>query len=457
MTLKQLQYVVTVAEEGNITGAAKRLYIAQPSLTAAIHELENEFGITIFIRSNKGIKLTSEGEEFLGYARQVLDQTELKNCLGYISVYGIEPESIDGVYQIATYNNLRWLSATVNKGNTGINAVMVDDIDLAEVANWISIGNNSNPFTGNFNGQNHKITNFNQSTPANYGGLFGMVKEGSVSNFSIEGTLICNHPINGVIGACDNSQITNVHSALNIDATASGLTHTGGITGEASNSTVIRNCSFSGTLTVGPGNNDCFAGIAAYTNTGSFYNCANYGTITFDNAGCFAAGIFGYVNNASCGGIHNCLGVGKIEYTGGTSTYAGALIGWLRNYSSAAFETSFWLADCAERASGSNTLSTNFSASASEMASGAICFALNEGQETPQWFQTLGVDPYPVLDPTHGFVKRAEDGTFYNDGTAIESIKTDIPQDKVYTINGIRVEKTQKGVYIINGKKVMVK
>ncbi len=77
MTLKQLQYVVTVAEEGNITGAAKRLYIAQPSLTAAIHELENEFGITIFIRSNKGIKLTSEGEEFLGYARQVLDQTEL--------------------------------------------------------------------------------------------------------------------------------------------------------------------------------------------------------------------------------------------------------------------------------------------------------------------------------------------------------------------------------------------
>ena len=77
MTLKQLQYVVTVADEGNITSAAKKLFIAQPSLTAAIHELENEFNITIFIRSNKGIKLTPEGEEFLGYARQVLDQTEL--------------------------------------------------------------------------------------------------------------------------------------------------------------------------------------------------------------------------------------------------------------------------------------------------------------------------------------------------------------------------------------------
>ena len=77
MTLKQLQYLVTVAEEGNITNAAKRLFISQPSLTASIHELESELDITVFSRSNKGIKVTSEGEEFLGYARQVLEQTTL--------------------------------------------------------------------------------------------------------------------------------------------------------------------------------------------------------------------------------------------------------------------------------------------------------------------------------------------------------------------------------------------
>ncbi len=70
-------YAVTVAEEGNLSNAAKKLFIAQPSLTAAIHDLEEEFGIQIFIRSNKGIKVTSEGEEFLGYARQVLEQTKL--------------------------------------------------------------------------------------------------------------------------------------------------------------------------------------------------------------------------------------------------------------------------------------------------------------------------------------------------------------------------------------------
>ena len=77
MTLKQLRYIVTVAETGNITEAAGKLFIAQPSLTASIQELEKEFDIRIFERGKKGISLTKEGEEFLGYARQVLDQTNL--------------------------------------------------------------------------------------------------------------------------------------------------------------------------------------------------------------------------------------------------------------------------------------------------------------------------------------------------------------------------------------------
>ena len=79
MTLKQLRYAVTVAETGNMTEAARRLFIAQPSLTSAIMELEKEFGITIFSRSNKGIEITKDGEEFLGYARQILDQADLFN------------------------------------------------------------------------------------------------------------------------------------------------------------------------------------------------------------------------------------------------------------------------------------------------------------------------------------------------------------------------------------------
>lgn len=74
MTLQQLRYVTAVAEKGTITEAADGLYISQPSLTNAIHELEKEMNIRIFNRTNKGISLSKEGEDFLGYARQVLEQ-----------------------------------------------------------------------------------------------------------------------------------------------------------------------------------------------------------------------------------------------------------------------------------------------------------------------------------------------------------------------------------------------
>lgn len=77
MTLQQLRYIVTVAETGNITEAAKRLFISQPSLTNAIHELEKEMQITIFNRTNKGVSVSNEGDTFLSYARQVLEQTNL--------------------------------------------------------------------------------------------------------------------------------------------------------------------------------------------------------------------------------------------------------------------------------------------------------------------------------------------------------------------------------------------
>lgn len=77
VTLQQLKYVVTVAETGNITEAAKRLFISQPSLSNAIHDLEKEMQITIFNRTNKGVVVSGEGDLFLSYARQVLEQTSL--------------------------------------------------------------------------------------------------------------------------------------------------------------------------------------------------------------------------------------------------------------------------------------------------------------------------------------------------------------------------------------------
>lgn len=77
MTLQQLKYVIEVARSRSISKAAQVLFISQPSLSNALKELEKEIGIKIFSRTNKGIHVTKEGSEFLGYARQVLEQAEL--------------------------------------------------------------------------------------------------------------------------------------------------------------------------------------------------------------------------------------------------------------------------------------------------------------------------------------------------------------------------------------------
>lgn len=77
MTLKQLRYIIKIVECGSITEAARQLYISQPSLSAAVKELEAELGIEIFYRTTKGISLSLDGTEFLSYARQIVEQTEL--------------------------------------------------------------------------------------------------------------------------------------------------------------------------------------------------------------------------------------------------------------------------------------------------------------------------------------------------------------------------------------------
>lgn len=77
MTLNQLKYVIVISNENSLNDAAKKLFISQPSLTAAVHSLEKELGFDIFIRSKSGISLTSKGSEFLGYARSVIEQYEI--------------------------------------------------------------------------------------------------------------------------------------------------------------------------------------------------------------------------------------------------------------------------------------------------------------------------------------------------------------------------------------------
>ncbi len=77
ITLQQLRYFVEVAAEGSITAAAELLYVSQPTMSAAMKDLELRTGRALFVRSARGVTLTDDGIEFLGYARQVVEQAEL--------------------------------------------------------------------------------------------------------------------------------------------------------------------------------------------------------------------------------------------------------------------------------------------------------------------------------------------------------------------------------------------
>lgn len=77
MTLQQLRYLIAIAENGSISAAANKIYASQSNLSIAVRDLEREFGITVFTRSNRGVTLTNEGTELLAYARQVVEQADM--------------------------------------------------------------------------------------------------------------------------------------------------------------------------------------------------------------------------------------------------------------------------------------------------------------------------------------------------------------------------------------------
>lgn len=77
MTLQQLKYAITIADSKSMNEAAKKLFISQPSLSSSIHDLEEEIGTELFIRNNRGVVPTPDGLEFIGYARQMVEQYRL--------------------------------------------------------------------------------------------------------------------------------------------------------------------------------------------------------------------------------------------------------------------------------------------------------------------------------------------------------------------------------------------
>ena len=393
----------------------------------------------------------------------------------------------DGVYQLASVNDLKKFSIFTNVTTGSAKAVLAADINFEadEALDFTPIGTSKKPFAGEFDGQGHSITGFVMEGASGDGqGLFGFTNGATIQNFSISGSIDYYGGTGvGVVGWSQaNTTIRNVHSLLNINIVEVS-SHVGGVVGTMRAGTKLLGCSFSGNISDTAGSNDCIGGLAGYANEySSFENCANYGTITFSSAECFAGGILGYLNNSSFAGMKNCLSVGTVQTAeGGASTYGGALAGRIRSYDPTAFLNNYWLEGCAEKVSGENAIKGE-AVSAGQLASGEICYKLNPSDIN--WYQTLFTDethtpdPYPVLFPSHEEVLYSETLGYYNanDPDGIGEIKDEQLKmnNEVFDLSGRKIansnpsnskslnskslnSKLQRGLYIVGGKKILIK
>ena len=328
---------------------------------------------------------------------------------GSIRVCALEQDA-NGVYQIGTEQDLIDFAAVISGGTFDAKAVLTSDIALTSV--WETpIGSaQGGAFTGFFDGQGHKITGFEGTSHGKFG-LFGLIKQATVQNFSLAGKLTATNADGsaahgaGAIGWSESSHISGVHSALEITIADAEVHHVGGVVGSSqSGGNVIRCCSFSGSLSEEFGNTDCFGGVVGYMGSDSLVNCANYGTVSYFAYNGYVGGILGYLNNTGAT-ILGCLNTGKVTYTGeGEPSYGGAIIGRLRDHNADRHQNSVWLGGSALQGSGENSVATTVSVTAEQLASGEICYYMNTDQTQIGWYQTLGTDDMPVYDATHGQV-----------------------------------------------------
>ena len=459
---QKLALINTFSELFNEVFACRKAYVA---MAEAAMELSNTLGDLLTL----GIITDAEWDEWDAEIYDALDHfvngtVSTEEALAIADKMNILDEmlpQVDGVYQLGTSKQVQLFSVVVNNGQGNVKAVLTNDIDMSDAEGFIPIGTSSTPFSGEFDGQGYKITGFNIASAADATGFIGYASKATIKNFKIEGAIEYSGGTGvGAVGWSTGSALENIHSALNI--TVIGVAHhIGGVCGHLSENSSATNCSFSGTINETAGSHDCIGGIGAYSNNGVKYvNCANYGTITYSVANAYAGGICGYVNNDSFTGVFNCLNVGSVQMANGTPTYGGAFVGRLRSHANAQFLNNYMLQGSAPNASGENGISAN-TVNAEQLASGEVCFKLNDNAEVPAWYQTLGEDQYPVLDPTHKVVLYDGTNGYYNEGDedpdGIETVNVNVNDNIIYNLSGQRMSKLQKGINIVNGKKIAIK
>ena len=369
---------------------------------------------------------------------------------GFCSVCGkVVPDAytpVDGYFEIGNANMLKWIAAYVNQVDGPVYAKLTADIDMQGVEAEV-IGNSpAHPFTGVFDGQGHKISNYSLSVGgefvAGYGyGMFGTVRGSIIKDFTVDGTILFDNNEGktsdlgcGLIGWPESGTlIQDIKSTMTIDARIS--THVGGIVGSLRDATIDR-CEFAGTLN-GYSSSNGVAGITGYTNQGYISNCIFSGTVTGTGTGYFG-GILGYVNNGNAA-MQNCFSYGNIENT--VSARVGSLVSFLRNIG--IYSNNFYKGDAkgiggGELATGEMATANTTLAADEQLASGEVTYKLGFSYR-----QTIGTDAMPKLGKGNDIV--ILNGTYQNVPAVLSlNDNNDFGTNNKFDVTGVTLTKPLK-------------
>jgi len=373
-----------------------------------------------------------------GYTQEeALEQAELKALPFYATIFGVTPELAGDVYQIADYANMVWLRNQIIAGNTGLSVALTQDIDLSSFPDFMLSEEKSQSFSGTLDGQGHTITlAINIERAGDFSGaLFRYAQNATFRNLRLTGSVTTTGKHAASLVSClygtGASTLTNVISDCDVftnagDACMGGLVgHAGDVwNGGVGADITFTNCAFTGNIT--------HTGDVNQNHGGSFigWKGCNDVKVTINNSYAAPKSISHSASFCTFVRFLNGMDNGEIHPI-----------------------NSYYQSDITDYA-----FKQGEEKSADQFASGEVCYALNGDQSSIAWYQTIGEDAYPVLDPTHKSVVKNDDGTFGN-ATAIETIRTDADAASivVYNLQGQRVEKAVKGLYIVGGKKVLVK
>ena len=391
---------------------SKQAYITVMDMAEEVNSILDTF--SEFLSEDEFLGLEALYTQLIdGYMDGGLSTEEIRaiDLKQFISFY---PEEEDGYYLIRSMKDFSVFASLVNGGKTEANAKLFVDIDMRDSEDYpnFMIGNENAQFAGTFDGQGHTIS-YSYTGVDTYGGLFRYIDGATIRNLRVEGSAVVEGIHFGALAGYANNTvlIENVITDVDIIGDRSGVTGDGGMFGRLEGNVTFNNCATLGDM--GNPGSSMYCGFVAYSGSGSstLNNCYTACTLTEGT------------------GVDYCY-----TFCRGTAT----------------FNNCYYLNQIGEKQGRKMSLE--------QFQSGEVCYRLNGDQSDIHWYQSITADDYPVLDPSHPQVWYYDNIYTNVDPDAITDVLATEPvPGGIYDITGRRVQKMQKGLYIVNGKKVFVK